>query len=215
MATPAPMHYTLPMSSETECQSLLGATKLDVAAFAGAFEAASPAERVVITESIDGAGQAKLWDAAAGGPVTIEEMVPRTLGPLRPVIFHGKNSLPAFTRFQKRFCRPQAGASENELWGYNYQPTTWLAPLTGPGYFVAYDSEDRFGGVAVDYRRIPSGRPPEWPELHDNTYRLSRFIYNGMVDYLRRVSQHLLIGRATKGGKELPNYFLLCREDPA
>jgi hypothetical protein len=33
-----------------------------------------------------------------------------------------------------------------------------------------------------------------------------------MVDYLRRVSAHVLIGRAHRDGKALPNYFLLCRE---
>ena len=67
--------------------------------------------------------------------------------------------------------------------------------------------------VAVDYRRIPRERPAGWPEIHDNRYRLSRFIFNGMVDYLRPVSEHLLIGRATRGSKELDNYFLLCREE--
>lgn len=203
------------MSAKDECLSLAGAASIDREAFARAFEAASPAERVGITEALDGKQQARLWEAAHGRGVTIEEMVPRETGPLRPVIFHGKNSLPAFTRFQKRFCRPAAGIDRDELWGYNYQPVAWLAPLTGPGYFVAYDSPQGPGAVAVDYRRIPPARPAEWPELHDNRYRLSRFIYNGMVDYLRRVSQHLLIGRATRDGKDLPNYFLLCREDPS
>jgi hypothetical protein len=182
--------------------------------FAHAFESAPHEARVAITEAIDGKGQAKLWEAARGQRVVIDEMVPRDLGPLRPVIFHGKNSLPLFTRFQKRFCRPAQGIESDELWGYNYQPTTWLAPLTGPGYFVAYDTGDGLGGVAVDYTKIPPGRPESWPEIHDNAYRLSRFIYNGTIDYLRRVSQHLLIGRATRAGKEMPNYFLLCREDP-
>jgi len=202
------------MSAQTTIQELLRAPQLDRQAFAAAFEAATPAERVAITESIDGAGQEKLWQAAHGGPVSIEEMVPRSFGPLRPVIFHGKNSLPAFTRFQKRFCRPAANVERDELWGYNYQPTKWLGPLTGPGYFVAYDSNG-LGGVAVDYTRIPPAKPAEWPDIVDNSFRLSRFIYNGTIDYLRRVSPHLLIGRATRAGKEMPNYFLLCREDPA
>ncbi|MBY0273766.1 hypothetical protein K2Z84_00380 [Candidatus Binatia bacterium] len=201
------------MSRQEKIKSLLQAGTVDVKAIAEEFEAASPRERIEITESLDGKAQEKLWHAASGGPVTIGEMVPKDLGPLRPVIFHGKNSLPAFTHFQKRFCRP-AGTDRDELWGYNYQPTKWLAPLTGPGYFVAYDSNG-LGGVAVDYTRIPTGKPAEWPEIHDNSYRLSRFIYNGTIDYLRRVSPHLLIGRATRAGKEMPNWFLLCREDPA
>lgn len=202
------------MSRLEKIKDLLRADRPDRAAVADEFEGASPRERVDIVEALDGKEQEKLWHAAEGGPVTIAEMVPRDVGPLRPVIFHGKNSLPAFTRFQKRFCRPSASVERDELWGYNYQPTKWLAPLTGPGYFVAYDSNG-LGGVAVDYTRIPQGKPAEWPEIHDNTYRLSRFIYNGTIDYLRRVSPHLLIGRATRDGKEMPNWFLLCREDPA
>ncbi len=204
------------MSRLTRIYDLLRAPKLDREALAETFEAASPAERVEIIESLGGrATQEKIWEAAAGGKVTIEEMVPKSLGPLRPVIFHGKNSLPAFTRFQKRFCRPAAGIERDELWGYNYQPTQWLAPLTGPGYFVAYDSPNGLGSVAIDYTKIPPAKPAEWPEIVDNSYRLSRFIYNGTIDYLRRVSQHLLIGRATRAGKPMPNYFLLCREDPS
>jgi hypothetical protein len=201
------------MGAQQDCIEMLRGT-VDRDAFARAFESAPHDARVEITHAIDGKGQAKLWKAADGQRVAIEEMVPRSLGPLRPVIFHGKNSLPMFTHFEKRFCRPAEGIERDELWGYNYQPTVWLAPLTGPGYFVAVDSDAPFGSVAVDYTRVPPGRPASWPEIHDNSYRLSRFIYNGMIDYLRRISQHLLIGRATRAGKEMPNYFLLCREDP-
>jgi len=200
------------MSRLTEVQELLGVSRVEREAIAKLFEEASPAERIEILHSIDGRGQANLWKAAAGGAVTIEEMVPREVGPLVPVVFHGKNSLPTFTRFQKCFCRPSEGGPTDQLWGYNYQPARWLAPLTGPGYFVAYDVQSAFGSVAVDYRQIPTERPASWPELHDNQYRLSRFIFNGMVDYMRRISDHLLIGRATRANKELDNYFLLCRE---
>ncbi len=200
------------MPTRSDCAEMLRQPSLDLDAFARAFESAPHEERVAITEAIDRAGQEKLWAAAQGGPVTIEEMVPRDLGPLRPVIFHGKNSLPLFSRFQKRFCRPAAGVGRDELWGYNHQA---LTAFTGPGYFVAYDSPgNTFGPVAVDYTRLPTGRPEQWPEIHDNKYRLSRFIYNGTIDYLRRVSGHLLIGRATRAQDAMPNWFLLCREDP-
>jgi hypothetical protein len=199
------------MKRQNDCLALLASDRIDAAQVAKLFDEASPGERVEMTEAIDGRAQARLWLASEGHGVTIEQMVPSTRAPLDPVIFHGKNSLAAFSHFQKRFCRPTNDA--DELWGYNHQPTRWLAPLTGPGYFVAYDSDEPLGGVAVDYRRIPTARPDDWPEIHDNTWRLSRFIYNGMVDYLRRVSEHLLIGRATRDGRELPNYFLLCRKD--
>ncbi|MBM4269589.1 MAG: hypothetical protein FJ144_23795 [Deltaproteobacteria bacterium] len=202
------------MSQITATLDALRAPTFDHEELAQRFEKASPRERVEITEAIDGKTQARLWEATEGRAVKIGEMVPRDFDPLRPVIFHGKNSLAAFTRFQKRFCRPTRDTGRDELWGYNYQPTRWLAPLTGPGYFVAYDSPQGPGGVAIDYTQIPPGKPVDWPEIHDNSFRLSRFIYNGTIDYLRRVSDHLLIGRATRGGKDMPNYFLLCREDP-
>lgn len=201
------------MTARDDCMALLRGPSFDLEAFARKFEAAPHAERVAITEAIDRKGQERLWDAAQAGPVTIGEMVPRDLGPLREVVFHGKNSLPLFSRFQKRFCRPAAAVSRDELWGYNHQA---LQPFTGPGYFVAYDSPGNpFGPVAIDYTKIPPGRPAQWPEIHDNRYRLSRFIYNGTIDYMRRVSEHLLIGRATRAGQAMPNWFLLCREDPA
>ncbi len=188
---------------------------IDREALAKQLDEAESAERISWVEALDGRAQARLWTASRGQPVTIAEMVPASLGPLVPVIFHGKNSLPAFSRFQKRFCRPAAGVDRDELWGYNYQPTRWLAPLTGPGYYVAYDAPPALGSVAVDYTRLPESHPAGWPEIVDNQYRLSRFIYAGMIDYLRRVSTHVLIGRATRAGRELPNYFALCREDPA
>lgn len=201
------------MAAKDDCAAVLRQPVLDLEAFARSFESASHPERVEITRAIDRKGQEKLWEAAKAGPVTIGQMVPPDLGPLREVIFHGKNSLPAFTHFEKRFCRPAAGFSRDELWGYNHQA---LQPFTGPGYFVAYDSPGNgFGPVAIDYTKIPPGRPPHWPEIHDNRYRLSRFIYNGTVDYMRRVSEHLLIGRATRAGQAMPNWFLLCREDPS
>ncbi len=200
------------MDRSREALERLGAAELDLAAFGEIFEESDPAERVRITRAIDGRTQARLWEATAGSSVSIAEMVPPDLGPLRPVVFHGKNSLLAFTHFEKRFCR--AGSGADELWGYNHQPTRVLPPLIGPGYFVAVDADAGPGRVAIDYTRIPPDRPPGWPAIHDNSFRLSRFVYRGMIDYLRRVSAHLLIGRATRAGRELPNYFLLCREDP-
>jgi hypothetical protein len=149
--------------------------------------------------------QKRLWDAVADAPrVTLDDLVPPDAPPLGEVIFEGKNSLPAFTLFQKRFCRPRPGSAE--LWGYNHQALAWL---TGPGYFVVHD--DR-AGVAIDYREVPPGKPAAWPDVKTNERGLARFVYGGMVDYLRRVSRDVFIGAATRKGKELGNYFLLCRD---
>src|SRR5207247_366966 len=125
-------------------------------------------ERVAAITDLSGPRlQARLYAAVSGAPpVTLADFVPPDAPPLREVIFHGKNSLPAFTLFQKRFCRPPRGS--DELWGYNHQALAWL---TGPGYFVVHDDAR---GAAVDYREVPPQRPPGWPEVKPNDRRFPR-----------------------------------------
>ena len=178
----------------------------DRRAIAAFLDGLSHVERVDAMHALGGARlQARLYAAVADAPrVTLTDLVPPDAPPLREVIFEGKNSLPAFTLFQKRFCRPSTG--RGELWGYNHQALAWL---TGPGYFVVHDDRD---GAAIDYRQVPPGQPPTWPEVRPNHRGFSRFVYHDMVDYLRRVSADVFIGRAHRGGKPRANYFLLCRE---
>lgn len=132
------------------------------------------------------------------------------------VIHEGLNTLPvppAIRRFQKRFSRPRIGASER-LFGYNEGPTRWLI---GPGYFVAIPTAGRpawsaRGGVVVDYFQVPDGEVPKrWPRIHDNHWRLQRFVYQGTRDFMRKVSAHVSIGAAYKGETSLDHYFVLCR----
>lgn len=149
--------------------------------------------------------QARLFEAAAGvRPVTLDDFVPEAVPPLQPVIHYGRNSLPLFRLFEKRFCRPDRDAGE--LWGYNEQP--WKA-LTGPGYFVARQASGE--EVVIDYCEVPPRKPAEWPRILPNSARLSRFIYNRTRDFIRGVSQHVTIGRATREGKPMDNWFVLCR----
>ena len=153
--------------------------------------------------------QARLWDLGEAGPaITMESLIPKDGEPLKPVIFHGKNSLlPPFTRFQKRMCRTSDGEA---LLGYNHG---WTGIFTGPGYFVVRDSEpDEIGPVAIDYTRVPTEKPTSWPTIRSNSFMLSRFVYYGMVDCLRELADGVLIGRAVRGGKITPNYFILSRE---
>ena len=152
---------------------------------------------------------APLFEAAAvNPPLRLADMVPADLPPLVEVIHEGKNSLPAFRRFQKRFCRPPLAMNgANELWGYNHQ---WYGAVTGPGYFVAHHQD---GELVVDYYRLPPDRPPSWPPIIPNSARLSRFIYYQMVDVIRRVSRHVVIGRAFKKGKPFDAWFALVRPE--
>jgi hypothetical protein len=162
----------------------------------------------------DARQQAALYEAAKGFlPLDLDHFVPSSVGPMTEVIHHGKNSLPAFNHFQKRFCKPDPKALESkdpELWGYNHQD---LSLWTGPGYFVTHPSETE-GEVLIDYTREPHGKPESWPEVLPNHARLGRFVYEGMVDVMRGISKHVSIGRARRGKHWMDAWFVLCREDP-
>lgn len=169
---------------------------------------ATPGDRVEAIRALGGVRvQRRLWDAAAcAAPVVVDDLVPPDAAPLREFIYEGKNSLPAFTIFQKRFCRPSVSTAGEALWGYNH---TRIAPLVGPGYFVCHAVGD--APAAIDYREVPPARPAGWPEVRPNSKGLSWFVYRDMVDFLRRVSAHVFIGSATRHGEDLGSYFVLCR----
>lgn len=185
--------------------ALVRAEPPDAAAIAAHLDGLAPGERLAAMRALSGPRlQARLFAAVAGNPrVTLDDLVPADAAPLGEVVFEGKNSLPAFTQFQKRFCRPPAGGAT--LWGYNHQALAWL---TGPGYFVVHDDP---AGAALDYREVPGDRPRAWPAVRPNDRGVASLVYGGMVDYLRRVSRDVFIGSAYKGGRERGNYFLLCR----
>lgn len=182
-----------------------GATP-DVKGLAAFFDGLPQSERIEAACDLSAREQARLFDAAKGfRPIRIADFVPAELPQLRPVIHHGRNSLPAFTRFQKRFCR---SPEEGRLWGYNQQGMIWAI---GPGYFQTYDVAD--GEVLIDYVTVPKGRAEGWPELRDNGAGLSRFVYYRTQDLMRGVSRHVSIGRASRDGKQMDNWFVLCREE--
>jgi hypothetical protein len=172
-------------------------------------DALSHAERV---EAIRGTGrsdQRRVWELADGfSKVSIADLVATEVPDLVTVRHIGKNTLPLFTEFEKRFCRlPDDDAAC--LAGFNFQT---LSTVTGPGYFVASDAVDR-PEVLVDYRRLPDQHPSDWPAVKSNERGLSRFVYGFMVDTLRRVSEHVTVGSAARKGKDLGSWFLLARRD--
>ncbi|HQY62041.1 MAG: hypothetical protein IPF92_02350 [Myxococcales bacterium] len=150
--------------------------------------------------------QAELFEAAKGyRPLTLSHFVPDDVPDLTEVIHDGRNTLPLFNNFQKRFCRPEAGATE--LHGYNEGSTR---VFTGPGYYVA---TERDGELVIDYRKKATVKDPRWPEILPNSQKLGFLVYEGMVDYMRGLSNHVSIGRAEKGGKLIDAYFVLVRQD--
>lgn len=154
---------------------------------------------------------AQLFDLAAGRGCTLDlDFVPADRAPLDPVIHHGRNSLPAFRSFQKRFARPSRSHVPSVVLGYNEQT---MMPFTGPGYFVA--REDVLEGtstVVIDYRQIPDEKPATWPAILPNSARLGRFVYDDMQDWMWKVSRHVTIGRARKSQGWMDAWFVLCRE---
>lgn len=150
----------------------------------------------------------KVRDFAA---VELRELVPPDRRPLETVRHLGRNTLPAFRLFEKRFCRLPDVSPEapDALAGFNFQA---LSGITGPGYFTAVADPSR-PEVLVDYRRLPLARPPDWPAIRSNESGLARFVYGFMVDRLRRVSRDVTVGSAARNGRELGNYFVLSRED--
>ncbi len=195
----------------THIVDLVTAPDIDVDALEEAFDEATHPERVRAIREFSPKIQERLFEAAEGRAVDIEHIVPSKCKPLEEVIHEGQNTLPVFRKFQKRFCRPspdQRPTDRDIFWGYNHQA---MSAFTGPGYFVAYEDQDT-GEVWIDYRELPGERPDEWPKIIDNKARLGRFVYHGMIDRLRRVSNHCTIGRAYKG-KPMDAWFTLVRRD--
>jgi hypothetical protein len=168
-------------------------------------------ERVAWVRSLGRRDQRRLYEAAEGFlPLGLADLVPPGRPDAATVRHFGKNTLPAFTWFEKRFARPagQDPRAPAELHGFNFQALSWL---TGPGYYVARADPAR-PEVLIDYREIPAVAPAGWPPLRSNEGGLGRLVYGNMVDRLRRVSEHVTIGSAAKNGRDLGSWFLLTRE---
>ncbi len=192
-------------------RELLSNDPLEMDDIAAHLDALGPAERVAEVRSLRRRDQARLFDAAEGRlPISIANLVDPAREPLQEVVHHGKNSLPAFNRFAKVFVRPASG-EHHALWGYN-RTGSFIETVVGPGYFVA-EAAETAGEVLVDYLRVPPESPAHWPRILPNSARLSRFVYYRTQDVLRGVSRHVTVGRATKGGKPMSAWFVLCRED--
>lgn len=152
---------------------------------------------------------AALYEACAGRPITIEQVVPASIGPNVEVIHDLRNTLPFFTDAEKRFARTDSGG----IGGYNRQHG--IARVSEPGYFGVRQGEGEHANeLVIDYGKVPSSKPASWPAIEPNDKGfLNGIVWGGMVDYLRKVSQHVSIGFATKGGKPIGQYFALVRRE--
>ncbi len=171
--------------------------------------------RVHTTRTWNKRRQAAIFEAAKGRSIDLDFLVPPSMGPLVEVIHDLHNTLPLFSDSQKRFCRLPEG-EEFKVAGYNHASTN---PMTGPGYFVVREAEagdgDHVGELAIDYTKLPKHKPAGWPEIRDNNGGIGSLVYGNMIDYMRKVSTHVSIGRATKKGKTMDAWFTLVRKDVA
>jgi hypothetical protein len=191
-------------SSSVTLAQLIDSPDATQARLAEHLDALDSETRVRECRALSGKQQKRLWQICAGAPAfTLEDLVPPPLGEGRTVIYAGKNSLPAFTLFEKRFMR-----KKGQVIGYNHQATSWI---TGPGYFTCETSPKDAREILFDYTRVPSETPTGWPQVKPNKAGFSRFVYNGLHDFNRRVSKDVLIGSATRLGKDIDSYYVLCR----
>ncbi len=201
----------MPHPAET-LKTLLAGPVPDPGQISSLLDGLTLADKITTVRALAGTAlQGALWRTVIGAPrVSVSEMIPPDYPRLRPVIFHGKNSLPAFTEFQKICFRPEQREAGDVAWGYN---ETRIRPVVGPGYYVLHDTSDAtHGGAAFDYTQLPLAKLPAWPEIRSNHAGLSRFVYDNMVDYMRRVSGDVFIGSAVRSGREMGSYFIIVRE---
>jgi hypothetical protein len=207
----ARVRYAAAVTSEDQTVStlreLLVTPQPDLARISTIFDGLDASVRVQAALALGGREQRSLWNAAERAyEITVEQLVPAASAALREVRHFGRNTMPAFQRFEKRFYRNAQG----ELFGANFQ--IW-SPVTGPGYFKVVAQPER-REIMLDGARasLPKGAPSGWPAITPNERGLSRFVYGFLTDHLRKVSNHVTIGMPARNGKPLGSFFILCRE---
>ncbi len=187
-----------------------------IAAIGDELDGLDHAGRVRALESCGIKELGRLFELAADAPPIDEAHFVAEHGRGQPVAHDGWNSLPLpaiARRFQKVFARPEPGG-RSRLFGYNSSP---LRYAIGPGYFqlvpTAGNAEfESRGAWVVDYHLIPDGPVPAgWPWVVPNWVGPQILVYNGTRDFMRRVSQHVCVGKPWARTGALPFCFSLTR----
>ena len=181
---------------------------VDPQALGQGLDAMTHQQRVAATRSLPGKYFAKLFEAVDGlRPVGLEHFVPQGIADGEVVTHVGTNTLPTFRSFEKPMYR-----NNGVICGRNVQ---FWSFLTGPGYFTVAAEHERGkqGEVVLDYVALPPGKPDGWPKVVTNARGFSHLVFKGLQDVMRGVSTHVTIGRATRGGKTMEEYFILVRQE--
>jgi hypothetical protein len=189
---------------------LLEEKTIDLTRLAKVLDELGHPARVWATRQWTRAIQARIYEAAKGfRKITLDDFVPPGTPELIEVRHHGMNTLPLHNHFEKRFCKPKDPEIKDQLFGYNFQS---LSGFTGPGYFVTHLASDE-GEVDIDYTMIPKEKVASWPPIIPNEAKLGRFVYAGMIDVMRGISNHVSIGRAKKKNGWMDAWFVLVRQE--
>lgn len=194
------------VTSSTVLTSLLQSESVTLEELAAYLDALDAERRIREIREMPGALQSRVWQLAAdAAPFTLEDLVPPELPEGTPTILAGKNSLPMFTWFEKRFAR-----IGGKVVGYNHQTLSWL---TGPGYFTCLPAPqpERQKEVLIAYTQLPDVAAAGWPAIKSNSSGFSFFVYRNLHDYLRRVSRDVVIGEATRLDKPMGSWFMIAR----
>lgn len=176
-----------------------GARYQDISAY---LDALSPADRLDQVLAVTGSAVGKLYEAVADAPkISVAEFCPPDLTEGKTLIYEGRNSLPSFSRFQKRFQR-----RGDKVVGYNHQTMSFV---TGPGYFVPVDGDDFRNELLFDYTQEPPFFPEGWPPYKPNNHLFSKLVYFNMKDYCRRVAKGVIVGAAFKKSVAQGAFFTL------
>jgi hypothetical protein len=185
--------------------------KVDIEKLAEALDGLGHEGRVHATRTWTKKQMAAIFEACAGRAISLDLLVPPGVGRNVEVIHDLRNTLPLFSNAQKRFARLDGDVAD--MGGFNKQHG--VARVSEPGYFTVRAGEgEHENELVIDYTKVPKSKPDAWPDIEANDGGfLNPIVWGGMVDYLRRVSEHVSIGQATKKGKAIGQYFALVRRD--
>jgi hypothetical protein len=177
-----------------------GATANEIATLVNSL---APAEKLEQVLAVRGKLVGRLFRLVQGAePLALGDVLGLATRAGETSIYEGRNSLPIFSRFQKRLTRTADGI----VFGYNHQANS---RITGPGYFVVREDETRKGEILFDYTQEPPFEPEGWPAYIPNEKGLSRLVYANMHDWVRKVANGVLVGSAFKLGVDQDAYFTL------
>jgi len=173
-------------------------------AFSNILDESSHEDCLVWSRSLAQNELKKLYDAFENvKTISLETLLPQNAPAFDVVEHFGYNNLPFFRVFSK----PMYRTSQGVIAGRNAQ---FWEFLTGPGYFTVRQVSEH--ELLVDYTLLPESKPESWPNIKSNARGLSFFVFRNLQDSLRAITDRITIGRASRCGKELPQYFILVRD---